>query len=253
MRVADGLEMLEITAAVMGNVSTFCPSLLWDKDNVVLVDTGLPGQLPVFQTTLVQVGVPLERLTHIIITHQDIDHIGGLPAILAAVPHKVQVLANATEKPYIQGDKPLVKMTPEAIDKAVARLPPEISEARRAAFRSTMENPPKAPVDDVLADGQRLPICGGMIAVNTPGHTPGHMSLYHQPSKCLIAGDALVVSDGQLNGPNPNATADMAEALRSLARLAAYDIDAVICYHGGLYRGNGNQRIAAIAAGGTSG
>jgi glyoxylase-like metal-dependent hydrolase (beta-lactamase superfamily II) len=249
MRVADGFEMLEITATVMGNVSTFCPSLLWDEENVVLVDTGLPGQVPLFQAALEQAGLALDRLTHIVITHQDIDHIGGLPGLLGAVPHKVQVLSNAIEKPYIEGEKRLVKMSPAAVEKAMAGLPPDTPDARREAFRQTLENPPKAPVDAVLADGEILPVCGGIIAIDTPGHTPGHMSFYHQPSKCLIAGDAMVVSDGHLQGPNPRATADMATALRSLGRLRMYDIETVSCYHGGLFRGNANDRIAVLAGG----
>lgn len=45
----------------------------------------------------------------------------------------------------------------------------------------------------------------------------------------------------------------MSLALRSLLALTEYDIDTVVCYHGGIYRDNCHgirERIAEIARGG---
>lgn len=55
------------------------------------------------------------------------------------------------------------------------------------------------------------------------------------------------VTDGQLSGPNPLATFDMNEANKSLKKLAQYDIETVICYHGGVFRENAQQRILQLA------
>ncbi|MDF2959561.1 MAG: hydrolase [Paenibacillus sp.] len=126
-------------------------------------------------------------------------------------------------------------------------LPPEVPEAWRQAFKAVLESPPKAGVDRCLADGEELPYCGGITVIHTPGHTPGHISLYHKPSKTLIAADALIVADGQLLGPHPQYSLDIDTAVKSLKKLLHYDIEAVICYHSGLYRGNVNGRIAELA------
>ncbi|HEY7350100.1 MAG TPA: MBL fold metallo-hydrolase [Ktedonobacterales bacterium] len=193
-----------------------------------------------------QAGVPFERLNTIIVTHQDLDHIGSLPVMLKEAPQKVEVLANEIEKPFIQGDQRPLKLTPQAIAQAVAALPAEMPEEARQAFQARLENPPRAAVDKTVADGEELPYCGGITVINTPGHTPGHICLYHRQSKTLIAGDALRVVDGQLQGPSQQATLDMPLALESLKKLARYDIETVICYHGGLYRGEANQRLAAL-------
>jgi len=48
-------------------------------------------------------------------------------------------------------------------------------------------------VDMVLTDGEELAYCGGIIVIHTPGHTPGHICLYHKESKTLIVGDGLNV------------------------------------------------------------
>ncbi len=247
MQVATGVAMLEISAVIMGQVQTIHPTLLFDAGSALLVDAGYPGQLDLLRQAVAEAGVPFDRLGQVIVTHHDIDHIGGLPALIEETHGKIAVLAGEVEKPYIEGTRRPVKLTPDAIARAVASLPPEVPEDMRRRFHAALENPPRAGVDRVLGDGEALSDFGGLAAIITPGHTPGHLCLYHRPSKTLIAGDALSVKEGELFGPNPAATPDLAQATASLHKLAAYDIVAVICYHGGLYRGPANARIAELA------
>jgi len=63
----------------------------------------------------------------------------------------------------------------------------------------------------------------------------------------LVTGDALIAADGQLLGPNPSMTFDIDEAYKSLKKLTQYAIETVICFHGGVYRENAQQRIAQLA------
>ncbi len=249
MRIANGVEMLEIAANMMGKQSIICPTLLWDEQSAVLVDTGYPGQLPLIRQALEQAGISFETLSKVILTHQDLDHIGSLPNILTDSAQKIEVLANEIEKPFIQGEKRLLKITDEAIAQIDANFPPDVPEEWRKAFKQLLENPPHAQVDTIVVDGAELPDCGGITIIDTPGHTPGHISLYHQPSKTLIAGDAMVVRDGQLFGPDPQYTLDLDEAMRSLKKLTRYDIETVICYHGGSFSDQVNSRIAELVAG----
>lgn len=249
MKIAAGIAMLEISAVVMGKLDTIYPTLLWDHQSAILVDTGYPGQLPKFREALEQEDVSWDQLNHIIITHQDLDHIGSLANILADSTQTITVSANKLEQPYIQGEKQLLKITPEAIELAVASLPAEVPLEWRKAFRSALENPPKAQVDNIIQNEQELPYCGGIIVIDTPGHTPGHISLYHKASKTLIAADALVVIDGQLQGPTSEHALDIRLAIQSLQKLESFDIQNVICYHGGLHQGNHiNQRIKQLAS-----
>lgn len=243
MKIAAGLEMMEIESNLMGRRSIVHPVLIWDDETAVLVDTGFPGQTPLILSTMNGVGVPLSRLDKIIITHQDIDHIGGLADILKASKHKIEVISHEIEKPYIQGDKKLVKSSPENL-KRFDTMPEEMRNKMKAVFM----NPPKAPVDKTVGDGEELPYCGGIVAIFTPGHTPGHICLYLRKYKTLITGDALNIVEGKLTGPNSWATYDMGLAIDSLKKLARYDIEKTISYHGGLYDAdNINESIAGLA------
>ena len=81
-----------------------------------------------------------------------------------------------------------------------------------------------------------------------PGHTPGHICLYLNQSKALITGDALNVIDGQLVGPKLEISSDIDSAKKSLEKLTHYDIETVICYHGGIYKEAVNQRLLELAS-----
>ncbi len=219
---AAGLAALDLTMVFGGDRKIIHPALIWDEQDVILVDTGTPGQLEVIRNEMEKLGVPFRKLTKIIVTHQDLDHIGSLPELLGAADHKIEVLAHEMTKPYLEGDKRLI------------RLP--------AAAPA-----PAAKVDTVLKDGEVLPYCGGITVISTPGHTPDHTSFYVHAYRTLLAGDAAIAVQGRLLGPAQQHTLDMDEAIRSLSKLLSYDIETVVCYHGGICQHEVKQRLAMLA------
>lgn len=243
MKIANGVEVLELKTIVMGRESIIYPTLIWDKDTAILVDAGFPGQGQYIREAVEKAGVAFNKLNKVIITHQDIDHIGALPEMLTISENKIEVIAHEIEKPHIQGDKPLLKADPERLKKLEGSIPEEQLNRMKELFK----NSPKAKVDTTVEDGEELPYCGGIKVIWTPGHTTGHICLYLKQSKTLITGDAIVLADGQLFGPRPQMTANMDEATKSLKKLVQYDIETVVCYHGGIFNHNANQRIAELA------
>lgn len=238
MKIADGIEMIEIPMNMMGRESTICPTLIWDDNTVILVDAGMAGTLPVIKKAMEGAGVPPERLDKIIVTHQDIDHIGGIKDILDELP-EVKVLAHEEDKPYIQGEKKLVRLNSNFMERINA-LPEEEQEKVLYIFENS-----HAPVDITLADEEELADCGGIVVIHTPGHTPGHICLYHKATKTLIVGDAMNISEGQLLGTNNLILTeeDAKTAAASLKKFEKCDVENVITYHGGLFNDNPNQRI----------
>ncbi len=238
MKIADGIEILELSMNVMGRESTIYPTLIWDDQTVILVDAGAKNSLPQIKKAMQKAGVSFEKLDRIIITHQDLDHIGGIRSILKELP-QVEVLAHEAEKPYIQGEKNLVRLNSNFMDR-INSLPEE----EREKVLSMIKNI-SVEVNTALVDGEELNCCGGITVIHTPGHTPGHICLYHKKSKTIIAGDAMNIIDGQLTGPNKlMLTEEDAEtAINSLKKLEAFDVENVIAYHGGLFNQDPNQKI----------
>lgn len=142
-----------------------------------------------------------------------------------------------SRSPYIEGRLPPAKMPPPEVLAATPEL------------RAMIEAKKPTPVDVALQDGDVLPLAGGVRVIATPGHTPGHLSLYLIRSKTLIAGDALVSEDGRLQGPMERATPDLISAHQSVRKLAELDVETIVCYHGGLVTDDANGQLKRVAAG----
>ena len=224
MRVADNVEMLEIG----GEGFAVYPTLTWDAEHLVLVDTGFPGQADDIVKAIADAGFSAGRITHIIFTHQDIDHIGNIRELLCLSPG-AQVLAHETEAPYIDGRKTPVKLA--EMQAHYDSLPPD-QKARCDQLRENFASR-RVPIDRCLRDGEVLGFCGGIEVIHTPGHTPGHISLFLKESEILVSGDALNIENGAIAGPNPAFTQDMELGLASMERAKKWPFRGMISYHCG--------------------
>ncbi len=142
----------------------------------------------------------------------------------------------------MQGD--LLPLKLGQMEANLAELPPErraMYDMLKGGFQNSF-----AQVDQVVEDGDVLRVAGGISVVFTPGHTLGHICLYHEESRTLIAGDALRVKDGALTQAPAQMNYEMGLYRESLGKLAGLDVENVICYHGGLYRGPVGEKIKSL-------
>lgn len=216
------------------------PVLLWsEQDGATLIDTGMVGSFAELQEAVAATGIRWTQIRRVILTHQDIDHIGNLPEVVASLNGKVEIWAHEGDSPVIEGKQPLLKMSQERLQ--------QMPEASRAAFLKLFEELKQLQVSRLLKDGELLPLGGGLEVIHTPGHTPGHLSFYAHEAKLIIAADALRVEGGQLVGPNEPFTPDMPLSLKSLNKLVGRGAEQVLCYHGGLYQGDPDTAINKIS------
>ena len=83
-----------------------------------------------------------------------------------------------------------------------------------------------------VTDGEHLPFANNIKVISTVGHTPGHISLYLEKDKLLIAGDALTIQDGKLIKTSEQLNYDNTSYNQSLEKLSNLTINTIICYHG---------------------
>jgi len=217
-------------------------SVIWDDNDLILVDCGNPNSLDLLQDALKWNGLSLNKLTKVIITHHDYDHYGSLAELKEKYPN-IKVYSSQAEVDYLNGLKRSLRL-----DQAETLFPTLQDNQREQAiaFHKKIESITPVQVDGVLELDQDLPWCGGITIVSTPGHMPGHISVYHKPTKTMITGDAMVVEHGKLETANPRYTLDNDNAYHSMKKFLNYDIEKMICYHGGVVTSNIHHLIEAL-------
>jgi glyoxylase-like metal-dependent hydrolase (beta-lactamase superfamily II) len=239
MNINKVITVLQLDIEAFGYKDTFYPTVLYDGHSAVLVDAGLPGQAEQIIEKMEAEEIPFSHLEAIILTHQDLDHIGSAPGLISLAQREITVYAHPLEVPYISGELPLIKTDITKMKREqLVRLPNDVI--------SLYQHPPRVKVDMPLYEWEELPYCGGIEVIFTAGHTPGHVSLYVKSSNVLIAGDAMILANGLLQGPVSQTTLDMETAIQSLGKLLKLDIKTVICYHGGVFYGDPRKSINAL-------
>ncbi len=222
---------LTLTAPFGGVENTVYPTLLLDDENAILIDCGFTGSLPSLESELRLHGLSVRRLTGLVLTHHDHDHMGAAAAIKRTNP-EIIVYASPAEAPYISAqEKPLRLRQAEQMQETLPPAQRDFGEA----FCAMLRRVEPVAVDRFLHDGDRLSWCGGCRIVATPGHTPGHISLFMEKDSIVVTGDAIALEDNQPVVANPQFTLDPEQAEQSLEKLLSMKAASYYCYHGGVY------------------
>jgi glyoxylase-like metal-dependent hydrolase (beta-lactamase superfamily II) len=88
----------------------------------------------------------------------------------------------------------------------------------------------------------------GMRVIDTPGHTPGHISIFEPSTGVLIAGDALRTTSNGLEGSDPQYTSSVNDARITVRKLAAMDIKAILPGHGTPLTAGASKALKTLAA-----
>ncbi|MGG1327002.1 MBL fold metallo-hydrolase [Bacillus tropicus] len=142
-----------------------------EEDGLTLIDAALPYSAKGILQAAEKIGKPI---TKIVLTHAHDDHIGALDALKEVIPH-VPVYISKRDAKLLEGDTTLQKDEPNIPIKG--GVPKKI----------------KTVPDVLLEDGNRV---GSLLAIMTPGHTPGSMSFLDVRNKALIVGDAFQTRGG---------------------------------------------------------
>lgn len=190
-------------------IGGYSNAYLIDGDmGVTLVDTGMPKNLDAITSQLVEIGRSLVDITTVVITHGHVDHYGSAAAVVRE--SNARVVVSVGDSAVVRGE---TEPTYPPFMEKFSFLKPVLNLAPK---------PEGVHVDEEVTGNDRLGLVSDLSAVQTPGHTPGHMSLLlDRNGGILFVGDAALsdksgaVKRGFMNIAEP--TFD--SSLRRIAKL----------------------------------
>jgi glyoxylase-like metal-dependent hydrolase (beta-lactamase superfamily II) len=197
------------------------PYLLIEPAGLTLIDAGLPGSHRKILRYLAGLGYTPKDLKRILITHADFDHVGGLAALKAA--SGASVYASAVEAQAMAEGHSSRPLKPRNF---IVKLLFDIM--------ASLFKPSPVQADELLTDGQVLPVLGGLRVVETLGHTPGHISLFLPAAGVLFCGDSIVSEEGGLRGSSGANNWNQAKSDESVRKQAALGARILCSGHGPL-------------------
>jgi len=201
------------------------------EDRFLIIDTGFNREecLNAMNASLRELGVDLNK-TDFFITHLHADHMGLLGTLAS---DNAKVYFNEREAQWIYAQRTREDYWQKILDVYIAN-----GFAAEGA-RTSMESHPahkyssKRKMDfTIVNDGDVIDVGDFHFrCVTTPGHSPGHTSLYEAEKKILVAGDHILFDIT----PNITYWVDMENSLEkyldSLEKVNALDVELVLTGH----------------------
>lgn len=197
----------------------------------VLVDAGLKTSAAKIKKVAEHLFWPESSPSAIVLTHAHFDHVGSLKKL--AEEWDVPIYAHSLEKPYLTG---------------ISSYPPPDPSVGGGLMTLLSFTYPKGPIDVsdrlvILPEDGSIPDLPEWRYYHTPGHAPGHISLFRQRDRLLLAGDAFVTTcqesafsvmtqKRKLQGPPKYFTYNWGSSGRSVKLLADLEPDVAATGHG---------------------
>ncbi|MED3798423.1 MBL fold metallo-hydrolase [Lysinibacillus capsici] len=200
-------------------------------EDFVLIDAGMPKSADEIISVVEERYGSKSRPKAIILTHGHFDHVGGIIELIER--WDVPVYAHTLEIPFLSGKQNYPEPDPTVNNGLVAKMSP-IFPNEAINLGGNLK---------VLPSDGSVPFMAGFRWIHTPGHSPGHISLFREKDKVLIAGDAFVTvkqeslykvitQTKEISGPPQYFTTDWLAARASIEKLAILKPSVAITGHG---------------------
>ena len=220
------------------------PYIVKEADHdLTLVDSCYTRELPKFERNLNDLGYKIKDIRRIVLTHLHSDHAQAaneLKKRISSLSGETRIYAHWIDAAYL-AHRPLYRGPPNL--KIYERLFQQYglrTEDIIEKFGSLDVEPTQ--VDHILNDGDMIK---SLKVVHTPGHTPGHISLYYEDERILFGVDILWnTKESGLVIPPPDFTLDTETAAISVKRVSKLRFEKLLLAHQtGPLRENANETV----------
>ncbi len=224
------------------NGNALCMYLLCGAEKTMLIDSGIPSTPEdVFFPYLSGVGMQPTDIDAVIVTHASADHFGGNTALCQAAPD-IQIIAHRLDVGSISNlDHHLKENFADAAQLGYP-WPEDAFTLTRDLFGAPL------PVDWVVEGGETIDLGDDwkVMLRHTPGHTPGHLTVWDPRHKAAFIGDAILGRGvtslaGSLVSPPPYFDVD--NYRKSIAQVRALSPEYILATHYPVIKG---EKVAAF-------
>lgn len=233
-RMIEGIDYFKVAEGVWGLKDIFVNIYMIENPvdkTWILVDAGIKTTGAKIRLMAKEIFGEKDVPSCIILTHAHFDHVGSLPELSHV--WNVPIYAHYLEIPYLTAQ--------------AAYAPPDPSVGGGMMARMSFVFP-KKPIDmegriTVLPKTELLTFLPGWRYLHTPGHAPGHISLFRVKDKVLLSGDAIITTKMEsfwsvmfqtktLSGPPKYFTYDWEQAQASVNKLWMLEPEVIAGGHG---------------------
>jgi glyoxylase-like metal-dependent hydrolase (beta-lactamase superfamily II) len=198
-----------------------------DEDNLTLIDPGFLSKLPILENYLLDIGYDIKSVKRIILTHIHVDHSQAANEVKRK--SGARIYSHWIEARYLAHDPPY--MGPPSTQDSIKKLEKlGVSLKSLTKEYGSLEVEPIS-VDEQVSDGDMI---GSLKVIHTPGHTPGHISLYYEKDKLLLGADSIykkVFGSEGMYISAPLVSMDPITAIVSAQRLSKVNFDKLLMAH----------------------
>lgn len=238
MQLAPGLHRLG--SPTQDTVNSY---LLVEDGEVTIVDAGLPGDRRALLAELETLGLSLDAVRGLLLTHGDSDHIGFAKWLWEEAGVPAHVHPDDLDRARLEVKKPNSGWGP-------IKAGPMLGFVWYSARHGGLRIPP---VGDAITytGGDILDLPGSPRVIHLPGHTPGSVAIHAPGHDALFLGDAMTTRNvlTGATGPKPAPfTLDPDLAASSLEKVTTVDATWVLPGHGPAYDGGVGEAVRLVRA-----